>query len=124
MTYKDKHIAQDAAKNAFTHIEPQAARVFHFCLMHNGSPKNDPNYQLAEAMNAASEFDQHRMMLEFASAYCKENHIDWKGIEILGKATKYGHFRECDYHYTFRALVFLDDIETRYESEDDNNEAQ
>ena len=104
MTYKDKHIAQDAARNAFTHIEPQAATVYHFCLMHNGNP-DDPNYKLAEAMNGANDFDRHMMMLEFASTYCKENEIDWSNIEILGKAAKYGHSRESDYHFTFRALV-------------------
>ena len=106
MTYKDKHTAQDAARNAFTHIEPQAAKVLHFCLMHNGNP-DDPNYRLAEAMNQAEDYDRNMMMLEFASTYCKENDISWKTIEVLGKAAKYGHSRESDYHFTFRVLVIL-----------------
>lgn len=121
MTYKDKHIAQDAARNPFSHIEPQIATVYHFCLMHYGSP-DDPNYKLAEAMNEADDFDRHMMMLEFASTYCKENGIPWSNIEILGKAVKYGRFRVNEYHFTFRALVMLNDRENK--REDENDEAQ
>ena len=101
----DTHAAQEAGKTGFSHIEPQSATIYHFCVMHTDYDSNAAEHAMAEAIDRSDEFMRVRLASDYASAWCDANGILWGSIEIFHKPYKYSHHNAGNYHYVFTAIV-------------------
>ena len=101
----DNHAAKEAGATGWMNIEPQPATIYSFCVMHTDYDSNIAEHHMAEALDRSDEFDQAMLMSEYAAAWCDANNVLWGSIEIIGKACKYKHGREGNYHYVWRVLV-------------------
>ena len=101
----DTHTAKEAGKAGFVHIEPQAATIYHFCVMHTDYDGNAAENAMAEALDRSDEFMRVQLASDYAASWCDANGILWGSIEIFHKPYKYDHHREGNYHYVFTAIV-------------------
>ena len=106
----DTKTAKVAGANGWLNGEPQVATVYRFCVMHTDYNRGN-DYDMAEAIDRADDFWKNNLMSEYVAAWCDANNVLWGTIEIIGKAVKYNHGTEGNYHYCFRALVTLRDKE-------------
>jgi len=101
----DTHAAKEAGKTGFTHIEPQAATIYRFCVMHADYDGDAAEHAMAEALDRSDEFMRARLASDYVSSWCDANGVLWGSIEIFHKPYKYNHHREGNYHYVFSAVV-------------------
>ena len=101
----DTHAAKEAGKTGWMNIEPQAATIYHFCVMHTDYEGNAAERAMAEALDHSDEFMQVRLASDYAAAWCDAHDVLWGSIEIFHKPYKYDHHREGNYHFVFTAIV-------------------
>ncbi len=101
----DTYAAKEAGKTGWMNIEPQAATIYHFCVMHTDYEGNAAEQAMAEALDHSDEFMQVRLASDYAAAWCDAHDVLWGSIEIFHKPYKYDHHREGNYHFVFTAIV-------------------
>ena len=103
----DTHAAEDAGKSGWCHIEPKAATIYNFCVMHTDYDHNKAEHDFAEALNHSDDSMKVRLASDFVASWCNANEVPWGSIEIFHKPYKYSHHREDNYHFVFNAVVTM-----------------